>query len=161
MKRSMTSLRTLLPVPALLLLLSLQAFAPADAAEIYKCTNENGKLVYQNTPCANAESVEKLDIESNPTDPDAVKARQEARKEKLESFSEAAEKKREAREAEAKARKQQREECAAARERLAKLERAQRLTSTNEKGEVTYLPSEDLVRQREEARERVRKTCGD
>lgn len=131
--------------------------APAEAAEIYKCKDENGKVIYQNTPCKNAESVEKLDIESERTDPEAIEARAEAREEKLETYSERAREKREEREKAKAERQQKKQQCADARQRLVELNRARRVQDKESGG---YLSNEEIAQRRKEAQEAVRKACG-
>lgn len=131
----------------------------ADAAEIYKCVDENGKVVYQNTPCKGAESVEKLPIESEATDPAAVEARGEAREEKLKDYAERAREKREARDKAETERQQKKQACEAARERLVKLNTARRVRA-GEDSDQAYLTNEQIAERRQEAQEAVRKACG-
>ena len=138
-------------------ILPLLASAPAEGAEIYKCKRDDGKVIYQNTPCKNAESVEKMDIESERTDPEAIEARAEAREEKLETYSERAREKREEREKAKAERQQKKQQCEDARQRLVQLNRARRVQDEESGG---YLSNEEIAERREAAQEAVRKACG-
>lgn len=132
--------------------------APADAAEVYRCTTENGVVRYSSTPCTDGEA-RKLDIESKPTDNEAVEERAENREKKIETLDAAdAEAEKAAAEAQRqKAEKQQ--QCDAARDRLQRLMIARRVT-VGEGENRRYLESEEIVQHRQDAQDDVNRFCG-
>lgn len=144
-----------------LLPLALLLFLPATdamAAEIYKCRQADGSITYSDTPCPDATSTEKLDIESQPTDPADVEERRHRRRAQIEALQE-----RDARAAEeaqsSAAEKAEREQlCQKAREQLERLLTENRIYVT-ENGERRYLDSEELVQRREKARAQVEELC--
>lgn len=144
----------------LLLALCLLALLPsASAAEVYRCVTGNGVVRYSDKPC-NDGKVDKLAIESRPTDPDAVKAETEARKEKIAELDKAdAEAAKAASEAAALAEKRK-QQCIAARERLQKLETHRKITE-GEGENKRYLESDEIVQRRQEAQDKVNELCSD
>ncbi|HEX7048189.1 MAG TPA: DUF4124 domain-containing protein [Gammaproteobacteria bacterium] len=148
-----------LPALALLMLLPALPMETATAADVFKCVTENGVVRYSATPCQDGD-VEKLDIENDPTDVAAVRERMENRAEKVAAIEEAATKAAEAeREAEKKA-EERAEQCTTARERLTKMMMERRMYRENE-GQREYLTSEEMVKRRQEMRDKVAELCGD
>lgn len=137
---------------ALLVLLLLPELG---SAQVYKCKDKNGKVVYTQTKPAGADCSGNVPTAPAPasdgTDP-------------LKGFSEEVGK---SREAEAKARdvaaqqQAQREaRCAQWRRRLAALEAASRVFTVDEKGERHYRTEQENEAQREQARQGVAADCG-
>lgn len=137
-------------------LMLLPAF-PAAAAGVFKCVTEDGAVRYSATPCENGDT-EKLDIENEPTDVDAVRERIENRREQVASLDEAETRAAEA-EAEAQREAEQRaQQCTAARERLEKMMMERRMYRENG-GQREYLTSEEMVQRRQEMRDKVAEYC--
>lgn len=132
--------------------------APASAAEVYRCTTENGVVRYSSTPCTDGE-VRKLDIENDPTDAEAVDERIEKRGKKIEAL-EAAETEADKAAAEAARKAEERQQqCKAARDRLQRLMVARRVT-VGEGENRRYLESEEIVQHRQDAQNDVNEFCG-
>lgn len=141
---------------ALLLLLALPLL-PADAADVYRCTGDDGVTRYSATPCEDGES-RKLDIESHATNEAAVDERIEERKQQIATLNKA---EASAREAEQKARQEAEKRvaaCAAARKRQQELARARRVR-TGEGEEQRYLEAGEIVQRRQEAARKVAELC--
>lgn len=147
------------PALALLVLLPALPMETATAAGVFKCVTENGVVRYSATPCQDGD-VEKLDIDNDPTDIDAVRERMENREEQVAAIEEAATKAAEAeREAQKKAEERE-QQCTGARERLAKVMTERRMYRENE-GQPEYLTSEEILQRRQEMRDKVAELCGD
>ena len=139
-------------VCALLALLLLPGLA---AAQIYKCKDKNGKVVYTQTRPAGADCSGTVTAPPAPasdgTDP-------------LKGFSEEVGKSREAegqaRDAAAQQQAQRAARCDQWRRRLAALEAASRVFTVDEKGERRYRSEQENEAQREQARQGVAADCG-
>ena len=66
-------MKAIASAPALLLALALFGFAApsAEAAEVFKCKDENGKVRYQSQPCQDKSAQEKLKIDRGPSSNDS------------------------------------------------------------------------------------------
>ena len=145
---------------ALLLLLVLAGLVPAHdapAAEVYRCVTANGVVRYSDRPCRDGE-VDKLDIESKPTDPAAVRERNAERSKEVEALERADAAQRKADAEAAKQATEQQAACTAARERLQRLLASRRVT-TGEGADRRFLESEEIVQRRKEAQDKVNEVC--
>jgi hypothetical protein len=136
---------------ALLLLL-----APALAcAQVYKCKDKNGKVIYTQTKPAGADCSGDV-----PTAPAPASDGSDP----LKGFSDEVGKSREAeaktRDAAAQEQAQRAARCAQWRQRLAALERASKVFTVDEKGERHYRSDAQNDAMREEARQGVATECG-
>ena len=141
---------------------ALIAASASMAGEIYKWTDEQGSVHYEDRP-EGGEKVERVDIVSHNTDNAAVQARVEAAQA---ARSEAAAQKAKAAEAEtskedAQADEQKRaEQCQMYRDRLEQFLRSQRLYTEDANGERKYLDEAETMAARQKAQDQVEKYCG-
>lgn len=138
-------------------LLLMLPFA-VNAAEVFKCVTENGVVRYSDAPCADGRT-ERLDIESAPTDSSIAEERARERKEKIEAFDKADAESAKAAADAAKKKEEREAQCKSARERLDSMMMERRMY-TEKDGQREYLSSEDIVRRREEQRDKVAELCG-
>lgn len=131
------------------------------AGEIYKWTDEEGNVHYQDRPTG-SENLERVDIVSRSTDNAAVQARLAANREAQEE-AEAAEadappeKTREELRAEQMAREDQ---CEQYRQELESMMNASRLYKEDESGEREYLDDAQIDEARAQAETKVSEYCG-
>jgi len=142
-------------------LIVLAAMAGAPAAAVFRWVDADGQVHYSDTPVRDAERIE---IESRPTDPERVRAREEqaaalraerqlrASQQTEDAAAQASDAERVAAERAAN--------CASARQRLANYETAHRLYRPLADGEREYLSDEELDTARAEARLSVEEWCG-
>ncbi|CAN5185906.1 hypothetical protein BH24PSE2_BH24PSE2_10040 [soil metagenome] len=136
------------------------AMTTAAAAEVYRWIDAEGQVHFSDTPVRDAE---RLQIDSEPTDPAAVRARQQreaalaearALREKQQATSVT-----EQREAAAEIAEQHAINCDKARQRLQTVDSAHRLYRPREDGGREYLTDAELDSARAEARLDVDKWC--
>lgn len=145
---------------ALLAGIVLAAGSPA-AGEIYKWTDENGTVHYGDRPTgANAEV--RLDITSEPTDPERVRqivqARNDARTDRQET--EAAQAGNEPSPEDLRAEAEERaQKCTEYKDRLQKFITSRRLYRHDENGERVYLDEEQTLAARAQVQEKVEEYC--
>lgn len=140
---------------------ALLLFAPAhaDAAEIVKCTLPNGKVVFTEAPCPEESDSETLDIQSRPSDPEAVKAAAERRKERLTELEERQEQRKLSAEAKAEEEALRRKKCEQARKNERQLAMARRFYEGE--GENRQYKSDEEIEERKRLnQERIREFCG-
>ena len=140
---------------------ALAASADALSGEIYKWTDENGNVHYEDRPTGDSE-VERVNIVSRSTDNSAVQASIEARRERVAAREEARVKKAEAaaEAAEAQAELEQRKQrCEQSRARLEAFLRSQRLYREDESGERTYLGEEEILAARAKVQDQINEYC--
>ncbi len=133
---------------------ALLCAASAGAGEIYKYTDADGNVHYGDRPTGNP-TEQRLAIVSRDTDPAAVQARVEARKERDAARAEARTARDEAATAEAgerEAAEARTAKCEENRSRLETYNQSRRLYREDENGERVYLDDSE----REEAMQRVR-----
>lgn len=139
---------------------SLLLSAAAFSGEIYKWTDENGDVHYEDRPLG--DEAERLSIESRDTNYAAVQASIDARQASIESRAETRAKREEedqaAADAQAEAAEQE-ERCQRSRERAQTYIEARRLYKENEAGEREYLDDAELTEAREAAQQQVREDC--
>lgn len=136
--------RLLVAVTACLATLPLGS---AAAGEIYRYVADDGSVHYVDRPTG-APSEERLSIESDPTDPEAVQARVAERRRKSSD-----EENRET------SRAEQEEMCRGYRERLERYVTSRRLYRENEAGERVYLNEEEQREARSKVEKLIAKNC--
>lgn len=140
---------------------ALLAGGAVAASEIYKWTDENGSVHYEDRPTGEAE-VERMNILSARTDNSAVQARIQARHEERAAREQVAseappEMSKEEIRAEQEKRQQQ---CQKYRDRLEAFLRSQRLYEENDAGERRYLDEQEVVAARAKVQEQIVEYCG-
>jgi len=133
----------------------------AVANEIYKWTDENGNVHYEDRPTG-AATEERLYMTYSRTDSNAVqqrvKARVDARTAREDARAEAAESQKEAAESAAVA-AERAQKCENSRARLDSYLQARRVYRTDENGERVYLDDEQRQEARQKAEEQVSEFC--
>ena len=138
----------------------LTASGTALSGEIYKWTDEDGNVHYEDRPLG--ESVERVDIVSRSTNSSAVQASVDANSKRMEALRESrakrAEEKQEADKAaeELQARKQK---CEQYRARLESYLQSQRLYREDESGERVYLDESQIMEARAKVQEQIQEYC--
>lgn len=147
----------------LLVTIGLATTIAAGASEIYKWTDVDGNVHYGDRPAGEyADSTERLQIVSRPTDPGQVQAMIDARHERQETAAQVREKKAEeeksysATKAEAADRAKQ---CASARDSLQKYIQSRRLYRLDDSGERVYLDEQQMQDARNRMQARVEEYC--
>lgn len=137
------------------------AAGSAAASEIYKWTDENGTVHYGDRPIG-ANSAVRLDIISEPTDPERVQqivqARNDARAERREADAARAANEPSPEELRAKA-EERAEKCTEYKDRLQKFVTSRRLYRHDENGERVYLDEEQTLAARAGVQEKVEEYC--
>ena len=133
----------------------------AVANEIYKWTDENGNVHYEDRPTG-AATEERLHMTYNRTDSSAVRqrtqARVDARTAREEAKTAAAESQKEAAENAAVA-AERAQKCEKSRARLESYLQARRVYRTDENGERVYLDDEQRQEARQKAEEQISEFC--
>lgn len=144
---------------ALLLFAPAHAHAQTGAAEIVKCTLPNGKVVFTEAPCPEESDSETLDIRSKPSDPEAIKAAAERRKQRLAELDERQEQRNLGAEARAEEEALRKKKCEQARKNESQLARARRIAE-GEGENRRYLSDEEFQERKRLNQERIREFCG-
>lgn len=131
------------------------------AGEIYKWTDDNGNVHYEDRPTAESE-MERLDIVSRNTDNSIVQARLDAdRKARDAARQVASEAPPEMSKEEIRAEQEARQEkCQSYRDRLEAFLRSQRLYEEGEDGDRKYLSEEEVFAAREKVQGQIEEYCG-
>jgi len=133
----------------------------AAASEIYKWTDENGTVHYGDRPTG-ANSEVRLNISSEPTDPERVQqivqARADARAEREEAESARAATEASPEELRAEA-EERAEKCTMYKDRLQKFVTSRRLYRHDESGERVYLDEQETLAARNRVQEQVEEYC--
>lgn len=142
-------------------LAALLASGTAVAGEIYKWTDEDGNIHYEDRPTGDTTMV-RLDIQSSSTDNTVVQARldedREAREAARQVASEAPPK---MTKAELRAEQEKRQEqCQMYRDRLQSFLRSQRLYEEDDAGERTYLSEDEIMAARSRVEDQIQEYCG-
>lgn len=140
---------------------ALIAGGTALAGEIYKWTDENGNVHYEDRPLG-GEATERVDIVSRSTDNSAVKASIDARRDRVAAREEAKAGRAaaEAEAAKAQAEAEDREQkCAQYRARLETYLQSSRLYREDASGERTYLDEKQILEARAKAQEKIQEYC--
>jgi len=142
-------------------LMTLTVAGGALASEIYKWTDENGDVHYEDRPTG-AATEERLQISYNRTDTAAVQRRVEAgaeyRTARAEAQTAAAKSKEEAAENAAVA-AERAQRCEKSRARLETYLQSRRLYRTDDDGERVYLDDEQRQEARKKAEEQISEFC--
>jgi hypothetical protein len=151
--------KTHLKVGFAALVVTISASAFAD--EIYKWTDQDGNVYYEDRPSGNP-SEEQLQLSYNRTNSEALQNRVEAQSDaedsRQEAREQAAEDKRVAEE-ELLAAEEKQVECASHRARLEKLVASERIYRLDDAGERTYLDEAQRAESRTQAETMVKETC--
>jgi hypothetical protein len=145
------------------LLLATAALGCSSAVlsgEIYKWTDNNGNVHYEDRPLG--EEVQRVAIISSNTDNSAVQASIESRRERESARAEARTKRGEEEKAaaDAKAEAEQRTvKCQESRARMESYLQARRLYNENAAGEREYLDDDGIMKAREKAQAQIQKYC--
>ena len=133
----------------------------AGSSEIYKWTDDNGNVHFEDRPAGEGDE-RRLDIQSSPTNYEEVKARIEARREARAAAEQvAAEAPPEMSKEEVRAQQQKRQEqCQMYRDRLESFLQSARLYEENEAGDRTYLNEDQTMAARAKVEEQIKKYCG-
>lgn len=131
------------------------------ASEIYKWTDGDGNVHYEDRPVANA-PVERLAVVSRRTDNSAVQARVSANREARAAAKQVeSEAPSEMSKAELQAEKQKRQEqCQTYRDRLQAFLRSQRLYREDEAGGRQYLDEDEILAARSRVEGQIKEFCG-
>lgn len=145
---------------ALVTMLAVSLAGIAFANDIYKWTDEQGNVHYQDRPTGDA-SEERLTISSKPTDPSKVQAQVVARHEASSAAKEAAAKQPagptpEELQAQARERSQK---CEKYKARLQKFVTSRRLYREDENGDRVYLNEDEAQAAREQVENKVEEYC--
>jgi len=130
------------------------------SSEIYKWTDDNGNVHYEDRPLG--EDVQRLDIISSRTDNSGVQASIDARRERETARAEARSKRGEEEQAAASAKAEADKRVAKCQESRARMEsylQARRLYNQNAAGEREYLDEDGIMQAREKAQEQIQKYC--
>lgn len=133
----------------------------AVAGEIYKWTDESGTVHYGDRPTGGA-AAERLEIDSDPTDPERigriVEARADARAAREEAEAERAASEPSPEELRARA-EERAQKCEMYKERLEKFVTSRRLYRHDENGERVYLDEEQTLAARARVQDQVEEHC--
>lgn len=153
----MTKTRLLLSVS----LAALLASGIAVAGEIYKWTDDNGNVHYEDRPTGDT-GVEHIDVVSNNTDNSIVMARIEADRKKRDAARQvASEAPPEMTKEEIRAEQEKRQEqCQKFRDQLQSFLRSQRLYQEDDAGERSYLSEEEVMAARTRVEGQIKEYCG-
>jgi hypothetical protein len=130
------------------------------SSEIYKWTDDNGGVHYEDRPLG--EDVQRLDIISSRTDNSNVQASIDARRERETARAEARSKRGEEEQAAASAQAEADKRVAKCQESRARMEsylQARRLYNQNAAGEREYLDEDGIMQAREKAQQQIQKYC--
>ncbi len=145
-------------IAACALTLSFGAFGE----EIYKWTDDEGNVHYEDRPSGNA-SEERLQVTYNRTDRSAVQSRVQSRREYEAAREKTRAERQEAEQTaseEREAAKQRVKQCADYRQKLKTMLEAPRVYRETENGERAYLDEVARAEARQQAEELIKETCG-
>lgn len=134
--------------------------AAALSGEIYKWTDENGNVHYEDRPVG--EEVQRMDLVSRNTNNSAVQSSIDARHEAEKSRADARAKASEDEQAAATERAETEKRTAKCDESRARMEsylQARRLYNQDESGERVYLDDAEIMTAREKAQDEIQKYC--
>jgi hypothetical protein len=140
---------------------ALLASGLAVAGEIYKWTDDNGGVHYEDRPTGDTEIV-RLDVRSKNTDNSVVQARlDEDRKARDAARQVASEAPPEMSKEEIRAeQKKRQEQCQMYRDRLDSFLRSQRLYQEDASGERQYLSEDEIMQARAKVEGQIQEFCG-
>jgi len=140
---------------------ALMASGMTVAGQIYKWTDDDGSVHYEDRPTGNTE-IERLDVVSKNTDNTVVQARLDAdRKARDAARQVASEAPPEMSKAEIRAEQEKRQEqCQMYRDRLEAFLRSQRLYKEDDAGERQYLSEDEVMAARSRVEGQIQEYCG-
>ena len=140
---------------------ALMASGMAVAGEIYKWTDDDGSVHYEDRPTGNA-SIERLDIVSNNTDNTVVLARLDSnRKARDAARKVASEAPPEMSRAELRAEQEKRQQqCQSYRDRLERFLQSRRIYTQDGAGERQYLSEDEVIAARSRVEGQIQEYCG-
>ena len=140
---------------------ALMASGMAVAGEIYKWTDDDGSVHYEDRPTGNA-SIERLDIVSNNTDNTVVLARLDSnRKARDAARKVASEAPPEMSRAELRAEQEKRQQqCQSYRDRLERFLQSRRIYTQDGAGERQYLSEDEVMAARSRVEGQIQEYCG-
>ena len=140
---------------------ALMASGMAVAGEIYKWTDDDGGVHYEDRPTGNA-NIERLDILSRNTDNTVVLARLDAnRKARNAARQVASEAPPEMSRAELRAEQEKRQQqCQMYRDRLEQFLRSRRIYKEDDAGERQYLSEDEVMAARSRVEGQIQEYCG-
>ena len=140
---------------------ALMASGMTVAGAIYKWTDDDGSVHYEDRPTGDAE-IERLDVVSKNTDNTVVQARLDAdRKARDAARQVASEAPPEMTKAEIRAEQEKRQEqCQMYRDRLEAFLRSQRLYKEDDAGERQYLSEDEVMAARSRVEGQIQEYCG-
>ena len=147
---------------AILTLLSLTLLGSAYASEIYKWTDKDGNVHYGDRPSDDVGQAQPITIASRRTDPEAVSASIESRRERDAARAEARTAAQEAEQAAAEERAAAEEQarlCDQYRARLEKYVTSRRLYKVDDAGERVYLDDAQMQQARADLQQRIVDSC--
>ena len=139
---------------------ALTASGTALSGEIYKWTDEDGNVHYEDRPLG--ESVERVDIVSRSTDSSAVQAAIDANNNRMDALRESRAKRAQEKEDADKAAEElqaRRQKCEQYRARLESYLQSQRLYREDESGERVYLDDQQIMEARAKVQEQIQEYC--
>lgn len=141
---------------------TLSLCASAGSSEIYKWTDPDGNVHYEDRPTGEPDEHRVTEIQSARTDYSAVQARVDARREAQAAAAQvAAEAPPEMTKEEVRAEQQKRQEqCQMYRDRMDSFLQSARLYEENDAGERTYLDEDQTMAARAKVEEQIKKYCG-
>lgn len=146
----------------ILTMLSLMLLGSAFASEIYKWTDKDGNVHYGDRPSDEVEQAQAIVIASSRTDPEAVNAAIESRRERDTARTEARTAAKEAEQAAAEERaaaEEQAKLCDQYRARLEKYVTSRRLYKLDDAGERVYLDDAQMQQARADLQQRIVESC--
>lgn len=145
----------------LLAVVAVSLSSGALASEIYKWTDENGNVHYVDRPSGQP-TEERLDVLSNRTNNEAVRASIQARLDRQSTREEDRAQRAEAKQQADKdraAREKRQEQCDKYRARMENYLAANRLYREDESGERVYLNDTEIDEARAKVQEKIQETC--
>lgn len=134
-------------------------FSQVCHAEIYKWTDENGRVHYGERP--ETENTEKIEIKTSPSsqDPDLAKQRQEKQRKLMEVLEEERQQKNQQRKEELKQKQEIEKECAQLRDYHKTLKQVNLLYDLDDEGNRKYLSEEEHKKEIAEVENYLEKYC--
>ncbi len=145
---------------ACLVMFVVSASGIAFANDIYKWTDENGNVHYEDRPAGDT-TVNRVAISSSPTNPSKVQARAQSRYASKDSAQDSASREPQGPTEEELAAQaaEKRQKCDTYRARLQKFVRSRRLYREDENGERVYLDEKQTLATRERVENQVQEYC--
>lgn len=138
---------------------ALMMFTPAEAADVYRWVDENGRVQYSDQPGQVGQAPIQVKPSAPSSDPDSAQRRQR-RERLLRIFAEDRERERAARRERAAQQAERERRCRTARNELADLERGGVFYQLGDDGQRHYLDQQAVAGRKAHWRSEVKKLCG-